>query len=79
MLEKSQEIRTRLLKLGCFKTVDIVIDADNSEKSSKSYKVLVEVEEASPIGGNIHTSIGNNEGSLVKILRILFKYWKNKF
>ncbi|CAF1091084.1 unnamed protein product [Brachionus calyciflorus] len=70
LLEKSADIRSRLLKLGCFKTVDIIVDADQSEKSIKSYKVLIEVEEQGAIGGGIHTSIGNNEGSVSSSLHM---------
>jgi hypothetical protein len=31
-----------------------------------SYNVIFQVEELKPIGGGIHTSIGNNDGSLVR-------------
>ena len=64
LLEKSADIRSRLVKLGCFSSVDVTIDRDSSQKNFKSYKVVIDVEEYSSVGGGIHTSIGNNEGSL---------------
>ena len=43
------------------------IESKNLELNS--YKVIFEVEEVGPIGGGIHTSIGNNDGSLVSRFR----------
>jgi len=83
LLNKTDKFRRNLAKLGCFKTVEAMVDAGFLtllftfklililiryfiEGSSKNaYNIIFEVEELGPVGGGIHTSIGNNDGSLV--------------
>lgn len=42
-----------------------MIDASKEAPNSQFYDVIFEVEESGNIGGGIHSSFGNNEGSLV--------------
>lgn len=63
---KSQEIRSRLESLGCFKSVGVLIDTGRGENaSSNGYEVTFQVKEMKRVLGGINTLVGNNEGSLV--------------
>lgn len=63
LLNETNELKKRLVSLGCFKRVEVLIDASKSGEKD-SFEILLDVEEHSKISGGIHTSIGNNEGSL---------------
>jgi len=62
ILHHSQQAQQKLASLECFKNIDILIDG--SKDNSKAYNVTYDVEELSRVRGGIHTSIGNNEGTL---------------
>lgn len=63
---KSQEIRTKLEKLGCFKNVGVFIDTSRGQDSSPNgLEVTFTVKELKRVLGGINTLVGNNEGSLV--------------
>lgn len=63
MLLETSELRKRLLQLGTFKDVDALVDVSKNKKPG-NYDIVISVEEKSPIGGGIHTSVGNNDGSM---------------
>lgn len=56
-------LHQRLLKLGAFKGVEACIDKSSSGNPN-TYDILIHVEEKNMIGGGVHTSIGNNDGSV---------------
>lgn len=63
---KSQEVRTKLEKLGCFKSVSVFIDTTSGQDSSQNgLEVTFTVKELKRVLGGINTLVGNNEGSLV--------------
>jgi outer membrane protein insertion porin family len=63
---KSQLVRMKLESLGCFKTVNVLIDTSKGPNSSPNgYEVTYTVKELKRILGGINTLVGNNEGSLV--------------
>lgn len=63
---KSQQIRTRLESLGCFKSVGVFIDTGRGPNAtSDSYDVTFVVKEMKRVLGGINTQVGNNEGSVV--------------
>jgi hypothetical protein len=88
ILEKADKIGKKFNQLGCFKTVETMIDASKGTKNSQYYDVIFEVEESGNIGGGIHSSFGNNEGSVVifsiiyfvfNIIYFVFKYKSLEF
>ncbi len=63
---KSQEVRSKLEKLGCFKNVGVFIDTSRGEEaSSNGLEITFTVKELKRVLGGITTLVGNNEGSLV--------------
>ncbi|XP_046639172.1 sorting and assembly machinery component 50 homolog [Daphnia pulicaria] len=63
---KSQEVRSKLEKLGCFKNVGVFIDTSRGEDaSSNGLEITFSVKELKRVLGGITTLVGNNEGSLV--------------
>nr|CAH0099235.1 unnamed protein product [Daphnia galeata] len=63
---KSQEVRSKLEKLGCFKNVGVFIDTSRGEDaSSNGLEITFTVKELKRVLGGITTLVGNNEGSLV--------------
>lgn len=63
---KSQEIRSKLENLGCFKSVGVFIDTSEGKNSSPNgLEVTFTVKELKRVLGGINTLVGNNEGSLV--------------
>jgi len=67
IVERADKIGKKFYQLGCFKTVETMIDASKDTSNNQSYDVIFEVEESGDIGGGIHSSFGNNEGSLVNL------------
>lgn len=63
LIQETDDLRDRLLKLGVFKDVEILVDKSKSEKAGE-FDILIGVEEKNLLGGGIHTSIGNNDGSV---------------
>lgn len=67
ILHRTDQIRQNLSRLGCFSKVETLIDVARDEignSSKKLYDIIIDVEELNSIGGGIHSSFGNNEGSL---------------
>lgn len=63
---KSQEVRTKLEKLGCFKNVGVFIDTSKGQDATSSgLEITFTVKELKRVLGGINTLVGNNEGSLV--------------
>jgi outer membrane protein insertion porin family len=63
---KANEIRTQLEKLGCFRSVSVLIDTSKQPNASPSgLEITYTVEELNRLSGGINTQIGNNEGSVV--------------
>lgn len=61
---KSEELRQKFYALGCFKSIDLLIDSSKNIKNKNSFDVFYDVEEPLWIGGGIQTTVGNNEGAL---------------
>lgn len=66
LLEKTIDCRLKLEKLGCFKTISVVIDTSKGPKATLNcgYDVTFKVTELSRITGRINTTIENNQGSV---------------
>ena len=63
---KSQEVRTKLESLGCFRSVSVLIDTSRGPEASPSgLEVTFTVKELKRVMGGVNTLVGNNEGSLV--------------
>ena len=63
---KSQLVRMKLENIGCFKTVNVLIDTSTGPNSSPDgYEITYTVKELKRVVGGINTLVGNNEGSLV--------------
>lgn len=66
VVQKAQEVRSKLEGLGCFKSVDITIDTSNyADSSPDGLEITFTVKEMKRLLGGINTLVGNNEGSLV--------------
>lgn len=63
LVSQTAQLRERLIKLGTFKQVDTLVDVSSSNKPN-AYDILIHVHEKNLIGGGLHTSIGNNDGSV---------------
>lgn len=66
LLEKTIECRLKLEKLGCFKSISVIIDTSEGPKATPGcgYDVTFKVTELSRITGRINTAIENNQGSI---------------
>ncbi|UJR35129.1 hypothetical protein I4U23_027900 [Adineta vaga] len=64
LLLNVEQLRSKLLQLGCFRDVTVVIDSAKDAKANYSYDVTYITEEYRPISGGINTAVGQNEGSL---------------
>ena len=60
-------VLTTFPDLGCFSDVSIHIDTSVSG-GPKDYEVTFKVKEKRRLAGNIHTMVGNQEGSLLTSL-----------
>lgn len=66
VMRKSHEARQKLLRLGIFRKVNVVIDTSRGEGAlPNGLDVTFEVTELRRVTGNYSTIVGNNEGSMV--------------
>ncbi|XP_051976763.1 sorting and assembly machinery component 50 homolog B [Xyrauchen texanus] len=66
VMRKSHEARQRLLCLGIFKDVEVVIDiSEGADALPNGLNVTFEVTELKRLTGSYNTLVGNNEGSMV--------------
>ncbi|XP_060592599.1 sorting and assembly machinery component 50 homolog [Ruditapes philippinarum] len=71
MIQRCQDAKNNMKKLGIFKTVRIEIDTYKGAKaSSHGYQVKYHVQEMRFMTGGAHTQIGTNDGNLLFNLRI---------
>jgi len=60
---ESQEVKSRLLALGCFSNIDIQIDT-SKDGGPSDYEVTYRVNELKRLSGAVNTLMGNQEGSI---------------
>ncbi|TNN40460.1 Sorting and assembly machinery component 50 B [Liparis tanakae] len=66
VMKKSHIARQRLLRLGIFKEVEVLIDtSEGSDALPNGLDVTFEVTEVKRLTGSYNTMVGNNEGSMV--------------
>uniref|UniRef100_A0AAZ3S268 Sorting and assembly machinery component 50 homolog, like n=1 Tax=Oncorhynchus tshawytscha TaxID=74940 RepID=A0AAZ3S268_ONCTS len=66
VMKKSHIARQKLLRLGIFKEVEVVIDtSDGADALPNGLDVTFEVTEMKRLTGSYNTMVGNNEGSMV--------------
>ncbi|KAJ8377282.1 hypothetical protein AAFF_G00261910 [Aldrovandia affinis] len=66
VMKKSHEARQKLLRLGIFRQVEVVIDtSQGNEALPNGLDVTFEVTELRRMTGSYNTMVGNNEGSMV--------------
>lgn len=66
VMRKSHEARQKLLRLGIFKDVEVVIDiSEGADALPNGLDVTFEVTELKRLTGSYNTMVGNNEGSMV--------------
>ncbi|NP_956436.2 sorting and assembly machinery component 50 homolog A [Danio rerio] len=66
VMKKSHEARQKLLRLGIFRHVEVVIDtAEGADALPNGLDVTFEVKELRRMTGSYNTMVGNNEGSMV--------------
>ncbi|XP_048863422.1 sorting and assembly machinery component 50 homolog B [Brienomyrus brachyistius] len=66
VMKKSHEAREKLLHLGIFRKVEVVIDTSEGEDAlPNGLDVTFEVTELRRLTGSYNTMVGNNEGSMV--------------
>ncbi|XP_026058298.1 sorting and assembly machinery component 50 homolog A [Carassius auratus] len=71
VMKKSHEARQRLLRLGIFRHVEVVIDtAEGADALPNGLDVKFEVKELRRMTGSYNTMVGNNEGSMVLGLKL---------
>ncbi|XP_060695446.1 sorting and assembly machinery component 50 homolog isoform X1 [Hemiscyllium ocellatum] len=71
VMKKSHEARERLLRLGIFRNVEVLIDtAEGEEALAEGLDVIFEVKEMRRLTGSYNTMVGNNEGSMVLGLKL---------
>lgn len=71
VMKKSHEARERLLRLGIFRNVDVLIDTAHGEEAlAEGLDVIFEVTEMRRLTGSYNTMVGNNEGSMVLGLKL---------
>uniref|UniRef100_A0A4W4GYF1 Bacterial surface antigen (D15) domain-containing protein n=1 Tax=Electrophorus electricus TaxID=8005 RepID=A0A4W4GYF1_ELEEL len=69
VMKKSHDARQRLLRLGIFRQVEVVIDTSEGEDAlPNGLDVTFEVKELRRLTGSYNTMVGNNEGSMVTLL-----------
>ncbi|CAF0774689.1 unnamed protein product [Rotaria sordida] len=64
LLLNVEQLRTRLLQMGCFRDVAVIIDKAQDSKVENSYDITYITEEHRPISGGMNTAVGQNEGSV---------------
>ncbi|XP_058501736.1 sorting and assembly machinery component 50 homolog A isoform X1 [Solea solea] len=71
VMRKSHEARQKLLRLGIFRKVEVVIDTSRGEDAlPNGLDVTFEVIELRRLTGSYNTMVGNNEGSMVLGLKL---------
>ncbi|XP_051975860.1 sorting and assembly machinery component 50 homolog A-like [Xyrauchen texanus] len=71
VMKKSHEARQRLLRMGIFRQVEVVIDtAEGADALHNGLDVTFEVKELRRMTGSYNTMVGNNEGSMVLGLKL---------
>uniref|UniRef100_A0A4W4H1N5 POTRA domain-containing protein n=1 Tax=Electrophorus electricus TaxID=8005 RepID=A0A4W4H1N5_ELEEL len=71
VMKKSHDARQRLLRLGIFRQVEVVIDTSEGEDAlPNGLDVTFEVKELRRLTGSYNTMVGNNEGSMVLGLKL---------
>lgn len=71
VMKKSHEARQKLLRLGIFRHVEVVIDtAEGTDALPNGLDVTFEVKELRRMTGSYNTMVGNNEGSMVLGLKL---------
>ncbi|XP_056604451.1 sorting and assembly machinery component 50 homolog B [Triplophysa dalaica] len=66
VMRKSHEARQKLLHLGIFKDVEVVIDiSEGADALPNGLDVTFDVTELKRLTGSYNTMVGNNEGSMV--------------
>ncbi|TRZ17857.1 hypothetical protein HGM15179_009265 [Zosterops borbonicus] len=66
VMKKSHEAREKLLRLGIFRQVDVLIDTCHGDDAlPNGLDVTFEVTELRRLTGSYNTMVGNNEGSMV--------------
>lgn len=67
-MRKSHEAREKLLRLGIFRQVDVLIDTCQGDDAlPNGLDVTFEVTELRRLTGSYNTMVGNNEGSMVRL------------
>nr|KAF6370438.1 SAMM50 sorting and assembly machinery component [Myotis myotis] len=70
-MRKSHEAREKLLRLGIFRQVDVLIDTCQGDDAlPNGLDVTFEVTELRRLTGSYNTMVGNNEGSMVLGLKL---------
>uniref|UniRef100_A0A673J1P3 Sorting and assembly machinery component 50 homolog A n=1 Tax=Sinocyclocheilus rhinocerous TaxID=307959 RepID=A0A673J1P3_9TELE len=71
VMKKSHEARQKLLRLGIFRHVEVVIDTtEGADALPNGLDVTFEVKELRRMTGSYNTMVGNNEGSMVLGLKL---------
>uniref|UniRef100_A0A4X1W428 Sorting and assembly machinery component 50 homolog n=1 Tax=Sus scrofa TaxID=9823 RepID=A0A4X1W428_PIG len=71
VMRKSHEAREKLLRLGIFRQVDVLIDTCQGDDAlPNGLDVTFEVMELRRLTGSYNTMVGNNEGSMVLGLKL---------
>ncbi|CAI9566088.1 unnamed protein product [Staurois parvus] len=71
VMRKSHEAREKLLRLGIFRQVEVLIDTCEGEDAlHNGLDVTFEVTELRRLTGSYNTMVGNNEGSMVLGLKL---------
>ncbi|KAI1883408.1 hypothetical protein AGOR_G00231130 [Albula goreensis] len=71
VMKKSHDARLKLLRLGIFRQVEVVIDtSQGSDALPNGLDVTFEVTELRRMTGSYNTMVGNNEGSMVLGLKL---------
>ncbi|CAL1594833.1 unnamed protein product [Knipowitschia caucasica] len=66
VMKRSHEARQKLLRLGIFRKVNVVIDTSRGEGAlPNGLEVTFHVTELRRVTGSYHTTVGNNEGNMV--------------
>ncbi|CAN2391359.1 sorting and assembly machinery component [Pristimantis euphronides] len=71
VMKKAHEARKKLLRLGIFRQVDVLIDTcQDDDAHPNGVDVTFEVTELRRVTGSYNTMVGNNEGSMVLGLKL---------
>ncbi|XP_012673138.2 sorting and assembly machinery component 50 homolog A [Clupea harengus] len=71
VMKKSHEARQKLLRMGIFRKVEVVIDtSQGADALPNGLDVTFEVKELRRMTGSYNTMVGNNEGSMVLGLKL---------